>query len=77
MSAAPDVGRAEVATWRAAAELRREVNRLVSVVAARAGQPHAQIHAQVRRAVPGPPSASASAELLEQRRDHLMALIAS
>ena len=60
-----------------AAELRREVNRLVSVVAARAGQPHAQIHAQLRRAVPGPPSASASADLLEQRRDHLMALIAS
>ncbi len=75
--AATDDASAEVATWRAAAELRREVNRLVSVVAARAGQPHAQIHAQVRRAVPGPPSASASAELLEQRRDHLMALIAS
>jgi superfamily II DNA or RNA helicase len=63
--------------WRAAAELRREVNRLVSVVASRQGQPHAQIHAQVRRAVPGPPSASASAELLERRRDHLMALVAS
>ncbi|HEY7045976.1 MAG TPA: DEAD/DEAH box helicase family protein [Jatrophihabitantaceae bacterium] len=63
--------------WRAAAELRREVNRLVSVVASRSGQPHAQVHAQVRRAVPGPPSASASAEVLERRRDHLMALVAS
>ncbi len=76
-SAASDDAGPDVATWRAAAELRREVNRLVSVVAARVGQPHAQIHAQLRRAVPGPPSASASAELLEQRRDHLMALIAS
>ena len=63
--------------WRAAAELRREVNRLVSVVASRSGQPHAQVHAQLRQAVPGPPSASASAELLERRRDHLMALVAS
>jgi len=63
--------------WRAAAELRREVNRLVSVVASRRGQPHAQVHAQVRQAVPGPPSASASAEVLERRRDHLMALAAS
>ncbi len=64
-SVASDDAGPSVATWRAAAELRREVNRLVSVVAARAGQPHAQIHAQLRRAVPGPPSASASAELLE------------
>jgi hypothetical protein len=72
-----DVATGELATWRAAAELRREVNRLVSVVAARVGQPHAQVHAQLRRAVPGPPSASAGADLLEQRRDHLLALIAS
>lgn len=63
--------------WRAAAELRREVNRLVSVVASRNGQPHAQVHAQLRQAVPGPPSASASAEVLERRRDHLMAQVAS
>ncbi|HEY3715228.1 MAG TPA: DEAD/DEAH box helicase [Jatrophihabitantaceae bacterium] len=66
-----------LAGWRAAGELRREVNRLVSVVASRSGQPHAQVHAQLRQAVPGPPSASASAELLERRRDHLMALVAS
>jgi superfamily II DNA or RNA helicase len=66
----------ELATWRAAAELRREVNRLVAVLAAKWGQPHAQLHAQVRREVAGPPSASASAELLERRRDHLLALLA-
>jgi len=66
-----------LAGWRAAGALRREVNRLVSVVASRSGQQHAQVHAQLRQAVPGPPSAAASAELLERRRDHLMALVAS
>ena len=48
--------------WRAAAALRREVNRLVGQVAARTGTPHAQVHGQLRRAVPGPPSAAAGAE---------------
>lgn len=62
-------------SWRAAADLRREVNRLVAVLAARTGAPHGSIHAQVRSAVPGPASASASVELLEARRDHLMSLI--
>ena len=61
--------------WRAAAELRREVNRLVSVLAARTGTPHGSLHAKLRAAVPGPPSASASVELLEARREHLMALL--
>jgi superfamily II DNA or RNA helicase len=58
-------------SWRAAAGLRREVNRLVGAVAARTGRPHGQVHAEVRRAVPGPPSAAADAALLERRRDHL------
>ena len=61
--------------WRAAADLRREVNRLVSVIAARTGTPHGAVHAQLRSAVPGPASASASAELLEARREHLMSLM--
>jgi superfamily II DNA or RNA helicase len=65
----------EAAAWRAGAELRREVNRLVGVLAARTGTPHGQIHAQLRRAVPGPASAAAGVEVLEQRRDHLMALL--
>jgi superfamily II DNA or RNA helicase len=64
-----------VGGWRAAAELRREVNRLVSVLAARTGTPHGSLHAKLRAAVPGPPSASASVELLEARREHLMALL--
>ncbi len=67
---------AEVSAWRAAAELRRELNRLVSVLAARQGLPHAQVHAQLRRAVPGPASASASAEILQARREHLQGLLA-
>ena len=44
--------------WRAAAGLRREVNQLVGRVAARTGAPHATVHGQLRRAVPGPASAS-------------------
>jgi superfamily II DNA or RNA helicase len=59
--------------WRAAAALRKEINRLVAVVAARSGTPHAALHAQLRAAVPGPPSASASADLLETRREYLLA----
>jgi hypothetical protein len=66
---------AEAAAWRAGAELRREVNRLVGVLAARSATPHGQLHAQVRRAVPGPASAAASVEVLEARRDYLMGLL--
>lgn len=64
--------RAAQPSWRAAAELRREVNQLVGRIAARTGQPHGSVHARLRRAVPGPPSASATADLLEARRDHLL-----
>ncbi len=63
----------EAAAWRAGAELRREVNRLVGVLAARTGTPHGQLHAELRRVVPGPASAAAGVEVLERRRDHLMA----
>jgi hypothetical protein len=51
------------------------VNRLVGVVAARQGTPHAQIHALLRRVVPGPASAAAGVEVLEQRRDHLLGML--
>jgi superfamily II DNA or RNA helicase len=67
---------ASMAAWRSGAALRKEVNRLVGVLAARHGTPHGQIHAQLRRAVPGPASAAASIEVLEGRRDHLMGLLA-
>ena len=66
---------AETAAWRAGAQLRREVNRLVSIVAARQGAPHSRIHAEIRRAVPGPPSAAAALDVLERRRDHLMEVL--
>ena len=62
------------ASWRAAGELRREVNRLVGAYAARSGSSHAQVHGEIRRAVPGPPSASAPADVLEARRDHLLGM---
>jgi superfamily II DNA or RNA helicase len=65
----------EAAAWRAGAQLRGEVNRLVGVLAARSGEPHARIHAELRRVVPGPASAAADAAVLERRRDHLMALL--
>jgi hypothetical protein len=66
---------AETAAWRAGTELRCEVNRLVGVLAARTGARHRQIHGELRRAVPGPASAAAGVEVLEQRRDHLMTLL--
>jgi hypothetical protein len=66
-----DTGR----SWRDAAELRREINRLVSRVAARTSQPHAVIHTQVRQAVPGPPSASASVDVLRARRERLRTML--
>ncbi len=51
--------------------LRREINRLVGRIARQTGQPHAQLHARLRRSVPGPPSASAPIGILQQRRDKL------
>lgn len=70
-----DAEREAAAGWRAAADLRREVNQLVARVAARTGKPHATVHSQVRRAVPGPASAAAGPELLSARRDHLLGLL--
>ncbi len=63
----------ELASWRATAGLRREVNRLVGQVAARTGVPHAVVHRRLRTAVPGPASATAPPQVLEKRRDHLLA----
>ncbi|MCV2489661.1 DEAD/DEAH box helicase family protein [Geodermatophilus sp. YIM 151500] len=62
-------------SWRDAAELRREINRLVSRVAARTSQPHAVVHTQLRQAVPGPPSASASVDVLRARRERLRTML--
>jgi superfamily II DNA or RNA helicase len=66
---------AQAVAWRAGAQLRGELHRLVAVLAARTGTPHRQIHSEVRRAVPGPASAAAGVDVLARRRDHLMALL--
>src|SRR3954467_11949550 len=62
-------------SWRDAAELRREINRLVNRVAARTSQPQAVVHTQLRQQVPGPPSASASVDVLRARRERLRTML--
>jgi superfamily II DNA or RNA helicase len=62
-------------SWRDAAELRREINRLVSKVSARTSTPHAVVHTQLRQSVPGPPSASASVDVLRARRERLRTML--
>jgi len=66
-----DTGR----SWRDAAELRREINRLVNRVSARTSQPQAVVHTQLRQSVPGPPSASASVDVLRARRERLRTML--
>jgi hypothetical protein len=66
-----DTGR----SWRDAAELRREINRLVSRVSAKTSTPHAVVHTQLRQSVPGPPSASASVDVLRARRERLRTML--
>ncbi|KQS68534.1 DEAD/DEAH box helicase [Modestobacter sp. Leaf380] len=65
----------ETKGWRDAAELRREINRLVSRVSARTSTPHAVVHTQLRQSVPGPPSASASVDVLRMRRERLRTML--
>ena len=62
----------EASSWRAAGDLRREINSLVGQLAARTGAPHGVVHARVRKAVPGPPSAAAPVDVLASRRDWLL-----
>ncbi len=62
----------EAHSWRAAGELRREINSLVGQLAARTGAPHGVVHARLRKAVPGPPSAAAPVDVLSARRDWLL-----
>jgi superfamily II DNA or RNA helicase len=68
-----DAADLEARSWRAAGDLRREINSLVGQLAARTGAPHGAVHARVRKAVPGPPSAAAPVEVLTERRDWLLA----
>lgn len=68
-------GEPEEAVWHTAALLRKEIHGLVGRIAAGRQMPHATVYAKVRAAVPGPPSASASVEVLQRRRDHLLSLV--
>jgi superfamily II DNA or RNA helicase len=63
-------------SWKQTGELRREINNMVGQLAARSGTPHSAVHIQLREAVPGPPSASATTVILTRRRDWLLARIA-
>lgn len=58
--------------WVEAAGLRKEINTLVARISAKSGQSFAQVHASARKAVPGPPSATAPVDKLAARRDWLM-----
>ncbi|WP_448642395.1 DEAD/DEAH box helicase [Geodermatophilus sp. URMC 63] len=62
-------------SWRDAAELRREINRLVARVAAKTSRPHGVVHTELRKSVPGPPSASASVDVLRARRERLRTML--
>jgi superfamily II DNA or RNA helicase len=76
VKAEPEVTPAQVQqVHKQASDLRREINQLVGSYAARTQTPHAQVHKVLRRAVPGPASASASAAQLQARRDHLLTLL--
>jgi superfamily II DNA or RNA helicase len=66
-----DAGR----SWRDAAELRREINRLVNRISAKTSTPQAVVHTQLRQHVPGPPSASASVDVLRARRERLRTML--
>ncbi|WP_114907035.1 DEAD/DEAH box helicase [Ornithinimicrobium murale] len=58
-----------VSAHRALAEHRKELNKLVSAYAAKSGQPHAIVHAELRRSCGGPELATASSEQVTQRID--------
>jgi superfamily II DNA or RNA helicase len=62
-------------TWRDTQEVRKDIHRMVSVLAARTGKAHGQIHAEVRQVIPGAPTAVADYDTLVARHDHLMTLV--
>jgi superfamily II DNA or RNA helicase len=62
-------------TWRDTQDVRKDIHRMVSVLAARTGKPHGQVHAELRQVVPGPPTAVADYDTLVARHDHLITLV--
>jgi superfamily II DNA or RNA helicase len=69
---AEEIDLAPRAAWKTADGLRKEISSMVGQLAARTGDPHATVHARLRAAVPGPPSASATEAVLAARRDWLL-----
>lgn len=61
--------------WKSTDGLRKEISAMVGQLAARTGDPHATVHARLRAAVPGPPSATAPERVLAARRDWLLELL--
>ena len=57
----------QVSAHRALAEQRKELNKLVSAYASKSGQPHAIIHADLRRRCGGPELATASSDQVTER----------
>jgi hypothetical protein len=58
-----------VTTYRAMQELRKELNGLVAAWHHRTEMPHGKVHAELRAACGGPPSAQATAAQLQDRID--------
>ena len=63
-------------TWRDSAGIRKDIHRMVSVLAAKSGRPHSQVHAEIRQAVPGPPTSVADYDVLVARHDYLLVRVA-
>jgi len=59
--------------WQDIDNTRKEIHRLVQRLAARTSRTPAETHVQVRKAVPGPPTSIADPDLLERRRNWLLA----
>lgn len=59
-------------TWRDIEALRREVQALARTWASKRGLGHKDAHVELRKAVPGPSSATAPIDVLEARRDFLL-----
>ena len=61
--------------WRDVDSLRKEVAGLVRTWAARSSRNHAEIHGELRKVAPGPPSAAAPVDVLMARRDYLLSKV--
>jgi superfamily II DNA or RNA helicase len=70
-SRAPRPERAEPSTHQVLRDLRKELNGLVAAWHHRTDIPHGVIHAELRTACGGPPTAVAGADELQQRIDHI------